>query len=138
MAYGVFRTVRAFTAFPVVAPCFAPIPDGTVPEELAGSCPVSHLFQPSLNSGFADSSPVFHPFQPFANVGCLACMIGMVGLDSIRVMQALRILADQPRGNKRLLRQVEDYSMPNVSDKVLRIILSYTDYVNRVVWHKQD
>jgi UDP-N-acetylglucosamine 2-epimerase (non-hydrolysing) len=60
----------------------------------------------------------------------------MVGLDSARVMQALRILADQPRGNKRLLRQVEDYSVPNVSDKVLRIILSYTDYVNRVVWRK--
>ena len=60
----------------------------------------------------------------------------MVGLNSARVMQALRILADQPRGNKRLLRQVEDYSMPNVSDKVLRIILSYTDYVNRVVWRK--
>jgi UDP-N-acetylglucosamine 2-epimerase len=60
----------------------------------------------------------------------------MVGLDSVRVMQALRILADQPRGNKRLLRQVEDYSMPNVSDKVLRIILSYADYVNRVVWRK--
>ena len=62
----------------------------------------------------------------------------MVGLDSVRVMQALRILADQPRGDERLLRQVEDYSMPNVSDKVLRIILSYTDYVNRVVWRKQD
>ena len=60
----------------------------------------------------------------------------MVGLDSVRVIQALRILADQPRGSKRLLRQVEDYSMPNVSDKVLRIILSYTDYVNRVVWRK--
>ena len=62
----------------------------------------------------------------------------MVGLDSARVMQALQILANQPRGEKRLLRQVEDYSMPNVSEKVLRIILSYTDYVNRVVWRKQD
>ena len=62
----------------------------------------------------------------------------MVGLNSVRVMQALQILADQPRGEKRLLRQVEDYSMPNVSEKVLRIILSYTDYVNRVVWRKQD
>ena len=61
----------------------------------------------------------------------------MVGLNSVRVMQALQILADQPRGDERLLRQVEDYSMPNVSDKVLRIILSYTDYVNRVVWRKQ-
>jgi UDP-N-acetylglucosamine 2-epimerase (non-hydrolysing) len=48
----------------------------------------------------------------------------------------LEILQDQPRGDERLLRQVSDYSMPNVSDKVLRIILSYTDYVNRVVWKK--
>lgn len=60
----------------------------------------------------------------------------MVGLEPIRVMQALAILEDQPRGQQRLLRQVADYSMPNVSDKVLRILLSYTDYVNRVVWKK--
>ena len=46
------------------------------------------------------------------------------------------ILASQPRGEQRLLRQVADYSMPNVSDKVVRIIHSYTDYVNRVVWKK--
>lgn len=60
----------------------------------------------------------------------------MVGLAPERIMQGLRILDDQPRGEKRLLRLVADYSMPNVSDKVLRIIQSYTDYVNRVVWRK--
>jgi len=60
----------------------------------------------------------------------------MVGLEVDRVMQALAILDSQPRGQTRLLRQVGDYSMPNVSDKVLRIIHSYTDYVNRVVWKK--
>jgi len=60
----------------------------------------------------------------------------MVGLDVERVMQALAILDTQPRGEKRGLRQVGDYSMPNVSDKVVRIIVSYTDYVNRVVWKK--
>ncbi len=60
----------------------------------------------------------------------------MTGLDEVRVMQALAILQTQPRGDERLLRQVADYSMPNVSDKVLRIIHSYTDYVNRVVWKK--
>lgn len=60
----------------------------------------------------------------------------MVGLDVERVMQALAILDNQPRGSERLLRQVADYSMPNVSDKVVRIIHSYTDYVNRVVWKK--
>ena len=60
----------------------------------------------------------------------------MVGLDAERVLQALRILAHQDRGDRRLLRLVEDYSMPNVSDKVVRIIHSYTDYVNRVVWRK--
>jgi UDP-N-acetyl-L-fucosamine synthase len=60
----------------------------------------------------------------------------MVGLEVARVMQGLAILQTQPRGQARLLRQVADYSAPNVSDKVLRIIHSYTDYVNRVVWKK--
>ena len=60
----------------------------------------------------------------------------MVGLEVERVRQGLAILAKQPRGSERVLRQVSDYSMPNVSDKVVRIIHSYTDYVNRVVWKK--
>jgi len=60
----------------------------------------------------------------------------MVGLEVERVMQALAILESQSRGDSRLLRHVGDYSMPNVSDKVVRIIHSYTDYVNRVVWKK--
>ncbi|EIF5160742.1 TPA: UDP-N-acetylglucosamine 2-epimerase (non-hydrolyzing) [Vibrio cholerae] len=58
----------------------------------------------------------------------------MVGLGVERIMQALQILESQPSGDERLLRQVSDYSMPNVSDKVIRIIHSYTDYVKRVVW----
>ncbi|HCT9738737.1 TPA: UDP-N-acetylglucosamine 2-epimerase (non-hydrolyzing) [Morganella morganii] len=58
----------------------------------------------------------------------------MVGLNIERVLQALEILKNQDRGDTRLLRQVYDYSMPNVSDKVVRIIHSYTDYVKRVVW----
>lgn len=60
----------------------------------------------------------------------------MVGLTSERILQGLEILDNQPRGEERLLRLVADYSMPNVSEKVARIILSYTDYVNRVVWKK--
>ena len=60
----------------------------------------------------------------------------MVGLEVERVRQGLAILQTQPRGDARGLRQVADYSMPNVSDKVLRIVHSYTDYVNRVVWKK--
>lgn len=60
----------------------------------------------------------------------------MVGLEVARVRQALAVLATQPRGTERSLRQVADYSMPNVSDKVVRIVHSYTDYVNRVVWKK--
>ena len=60
----------------------------------------------------------------------------MVGLEVKRVMQALAILESQPRGDNRSLRQVNDYSMPNVSEKVLRIIHSYVDYVNRVVWKR--
>jgi len=60
----------------------------------------------------------------------------MTGLGSERIMQGLAILESQPRGSVRLIRQVYDYSMPNVSDKVIRIIHSYIDYVNRVVWKK--
>ncbi|MBX4215318.1 UDP-N-acetylglucosamine 2-epimerase, partial [Enterococcus faecium] len=55
----------------------------------------------------------------------------MVGLEKERIMQGLEVLETQ---QKDTLRHVADYSMPNVSEKVLRIILSYTDYVNRVVW----
>jgi UDP-N-acetyl-L-fucosamine synthase len=60
----------------------------------------------------------------------------MVGLEVDRVIQSLSILEHQQRGAQRDLRQVSDYSMPNVSDKVVRIIHSYTDYVNRIVWKK--
>jgi UDP-N-acetyl-L-fucosamine synthase len=62
----------------------------------------------------------------------------MVGLSIERVMQALIILEGQKRGAERTLRQVADYSMPNVAEKVVRIILSYTDYVNRIVWQKNN
>ncbi len=61
----------------------------------------------------------------------------MVGLNIERVLQGLVVLESQKRGIERNLRPVYDYSMPNVSDKVLRIILSYTDYINRVVWSKK-
>jgi UDP-N-acetylglucosamine 2-epimerase len=60
----------------------------------------------------------------------------MVGLDSGRVEQALAVLQDQPRGDSRRLQMVNDYRADNVSDKVLRIILSYADFVQRRVWHK--
>ncbi|MGX9147250.1 non-hydrolyzing UDP-N-acetylglucosamine 2-epimerase [Mesorhizobium sp. 128a] len=60
----------------------------------------------------------------------------MVGLDVDRVCQGLAILESQPRGAERGLRLVADYNAPNVSEKVVRIIHSYTDYVNRVVWKK--
>lgn len=58
----------------------------------------------------------------------------MTGLESERVLQALQVLEGQSRGSERTLRLVADYSMPNVSEKVVRIIHSYTDYVKRVVW----
>jgi len=60
----------------------------------------------------------------------------MTGLGSERIMQGLAILESQPRDSERVIRRVYDYSMPNVSDKMVRIIHSYTDYVNRVVWKK--
>jgi UDP-N-acetylglucosamine 2-epimerase len=60
----------------------------------------------------------------------------MTGLERERVLQALAILERQPRGDRRGLRIVRDYDVPNVSEKVVRIILSYTDSINRLVWHK--
>ncbi|MPM07049.1 UDP-2,3-diacetamido-2,3-dideoxy-D-glucuronate 2-epimerase [bioreactor metagenome] len=57
----------------------------------------------------------------------------MIGLKKQRILQGLKVLENQ---GEQTLRLVQDYSMPNVSDKVLRIIISYTDYVNRVVWKK--
>ena len=57
----------------------------------------------------------------------------MVGLEKERILQGLKVLETQEIDT---LRPVADYSMPNVSQKVLRIIISYTDYINRVVWHK--
>jgi UDP-N-acetylglucosamine 2-epimerase (non-hydrolysing) len=60
----------------------------------------------------------------------------MVGLFWPRIQECLAILENQPRGADRSLRLVQDYNVPNVSEKVVRIIMSYTDYVNRVVWRK--
>ncbi len=60
----------------------------------------------------------------------------MVGLSWSRIQQGLTVLEGQNQGEARLLRLVEDYAVPNVAEKVVRLILSYTDYVNRVVWQK--
>ena len=62
----------------------------------------------------------------------------LVGLSLERVLQGLSILETQPRGSERALRMVNDYTPSNVSVKVLRIIQSYTDFVNRKVWHKTE
>lgn len=70
--------------------------------------------------------------------GMEEAVVMMVGLETDRVLQALSILASQSAESRSVMRQVSDYSMPNVSEKVLRIVLSYTDYVNRVVWRKYD
>ena len=62
----------------------------------------------------------------------------LVGLSLERVLQGLSILEAQPRGSERALRMVNDYTPSNVSIKVLRIIQSYTDFVNRKVWRKPN
>jgi UDP-N-acetylglucosamine 2-epimerase (non-hydrolysing) len=61
----------------------------------------------------------------------------MVGLNPERIMQGLLQLQYQQTGENRNFRKVADYSMPNVSEKMVRIIISYTDYINRTVWNKE-
>ena len=68
--------------------------------------------------------------------GMEEAVVMMTGLGKERIMQSLAIIDKQPRGEQRLIREVPDYSMPNVSDKIVRIIHSYVDYVNRVIWKK--
>ena len=58
----------------------------------------------------------------------------MVGLNAERVLQAINVVAQQGRNGDRSLEMVQDYNVTNVSDKVVRLIHSYTDYVKRVVW----
>ena len=60
----------------------------------------------------------------------------MVGLNPERIMQGLTQLQYQKRGKERNFRPVADYSMPNVSDKMVKILISYVDYIQRVVWNK--
>lgn len=62
----------------------------------------------------------------------------LTGLNPGRIIAAMRVLEDQPTDAIRLLNLVKDYAVPNVSEKVVRIIFSYTDYVNRTVWKKTD
>jgi UDP-N-acetylglucosamine 2-epimerase (non-hydrolysing) len=62
----------------------------------------------------------------------------LTGFNIDRINQALKVIATQGRGEKRTLSLVNDYAAPNVSEKVIRIIISYTDYIRRVVWQEKE
>lgn len=61
----------------------------------------------------------------------------MIGLDAERISSGVKILAEQPRGVERTIKLVDDYASDNVSEKILRIIVSYTDYINNKTWKNQ-
>ena len=62
----------------------------------------------------------------------------LTGLDKERIVQAVESMKDQKTGIERNIYEIKDYSVPNVSLKIERIILSYINYVNRVVWQKES
>ena len=61
----------------------------------------------------------------------------MSGLNKIRVLDAVEVAVKHNNESNRVIKPVQDYTADNVSKKILRIILSYTDYINRTVWHKE-
>jgi len=91
----------------------------------------------ALTMGSAFSNMASFTPRTIMGVSSLGGAVMMTGLDWQSVLQALRVLLTQKRGSDRTLDIVKDYDVANVSEKVVRIIMSYTGYVNRTVWRRE-
>jgi hypothetical protein len=133
------------------------LPDGTIIKNVPDGTSKADLMAKLTANGYKSSEPVESVNEPqqeqksyttgealtsaaanlIPSTGKLAVDVGKAIVQPANTLQGLIQLETQKRGEQRSFREVADYSMPNVSDKMVRIIISYTDYIKRVVWSQE-